>query len=290
MADQINYRRHGLVDTSSITLAAADFGIVDAAEGAEGAEGADAPSSARRELARSLPSLAGATTWLNSPPLASEELRGKVVAVDFCTYTCINWLRTLPYVRAWARKYQDAGLVVVGVHTPEFPFEHELQNVRRALKAMHVAYPVAIDNAYALWEAFDNHYWPALYLVDAQGRLRHQQFGEGEYEEAERILQQLLEEGGGGGFAHELVTRAARGPEVTADWAHLASGETYLGAERAQRFAPPGGAGGRMDGRARVRGAHRRPWAHRLPLSRPRSAPGHGTRRARTDGTLSRVP
>ena len=132
-----------------------------------------------------LPSLDGATAWLNSPPLTPAGLRGKVVLVDFWTYTCINWLRTLPYVRAWAEKYKDQGLVVIGVHTPEFAFEHDIDNVRRAAKDMRVDYPIAIDNDYAIWRAFDNHYWPALYFIDAQGRIRHHQFGEGDYEQSE---------------------------------------------------------------------------------------------------------
>src|SRR5262249_19055124 len=155
----------------------------------------------------------GATTWLNSPPLKSEELRGKVVAVDFWTYTCINWLRTLPYIRAWAERYRDHGLVMIGVHTPEFPFEHVIENVRRAVQEMRVEYPVAVDNEYAVWSAFNNHYWPALYLIDAEGRIRHHQFGEGDYEESERIIQLLLTEAGKGGFSPELVTPDATGLE-----------------------------------------------------------------------------
>ncbi len=147
-----------------------------------------------------LPSLAGATTWLNSPPLTPADLRGKVVLLDVWTYTCINWLRTLPYVRAWADKYKDHGLVVIGVHSPEFPFEHDVANVRRAAAEMRVAYPVAIDNDFAIWNALNNQYWPALYVVDAQGRIRHHQFGEGGYEQSERIIQQLLLEAGNSGF------------------------------------------------------------------------------------------
>ncbi len=138
----------------------------------------------------------GATGWLNSPPLTPSSLRGKVVLIDFWTYTCINWLRTLPYVRAWAEKYKDQGLVVIGVHTPEFAFEKNVDNVRRAAKDMRVGYPIALDSDYAIWRAFDNEYWPALYFVDAQGHIRHHQFGEGEYEQAERVIQQLLAEAG----------------------------------------------------------------------------------------------
>ena len=136
--------------------------------------------------------------WLNSPPLTASALRGKVVLIDFWTYTCINWLRTLPYVRAWAEKYRDQGLVVIGVHAPEFAFEKNLDNVRRAVKDMRVDYPVAVDNDHVIWRAFSNQYWPALYFVDAQGRVRHHHFGEGSYEQSEMIIQQLLAEAGAG--------------------------------------------------------------------------------------------
>jgi thiol-disulfide isomerase/thioredoxin len=189
-----------------------------------------------------LPSLAGATEWLNSPPLTAAGLRGKVVLVDFWTYTCINWLRTLPYVRAWAEKYKDYGLVLIGVHTPEFDFEHDLDNVRRAVKGLRVDYPVAIDNDYAVWTAFDNHYWPALYFVDAQGQIRHHQFGEGQYEQSEMIIQQLLNEAGISGIGPDLVSVDARGVEAAADWDSLRSPENYLGYERTENFASPDGA------------------------------------------------
>jgi thiol-disulfide isomerase/thioredoxin len=233
MSDEINYRRHGLVGASPITYATADFGLLDDVGASFGDEGGNEGY---------FPSLDGATAWLNSPTLTSEELRGKVVAVDFWTYTCINWLRTLPYLRAWAERYRAHGLVVIGVHTPEFPFEHDLENVRRAVQAMRVEYPVAVDNEYAVWDAFNNHYWPALYLVDAQGRLRHQQFGEGDYAEAERVLQRLLVEAGDEHIDQDLVTVDAHGPEVAADWEDLASGENYVGYERADNFASAGGA------------------------------------------------
>ena len=189
-----------------------------------------------------LPSFRGATAWLNSAPLSQADLRGKVVLVDFWTYTCINWLRTLPYIRAWAEKYKEHGLVVIGVHTPEFPFEHDLENVRGAVQDMRVDYPVAIDNDYAVWDAFDNHYWPALYIADAQGRIRFHQFGEGAYEQSEMVIQHLLAEAGVGDIAHELVSVDARGPEVAADWRDLRSPENYLGDERTENFASPGGA------------------------------------------------
>jgi thiol-disulfide isomerase/thioredoxin len=189
-----------------------------------------------------LPSLGSATAWLNSPPLTASSLRGKVVVIDFWTYTCINWLRSLPYVRAWAEKYQDHGVVVIGVHTPEFAFEHDIENVRRAAQDMRVSYPIAIDNDYAIWRAFTNHYWPALYIVDAQGHLRYHHFGEGEYEQSELILQHVLAEAGIGGIAHELVTVDASGAEAAADWGSLRSAETYVGYERTENFASPGGA------------------------------------------------
>jgi thiol-disulfide isomerase/thioredoxin len=184
----------------------------------------------------------GATGWLNSAPLSPAGLRGQVVLVDFWTYTCINWLRTLGYVRAWAEKYEDQGLVVVGVHTPEFPFERDVDNVREAAKAMRVEYPIALDSAYGVWEAFGNHYWPAVYIADADGRIRHHQFGEGGYEECERIVQQLLREAGGDGISDDLVPAPTEGFELQADWANLETPESYLGYEQAQSFASPGGA------------------------------------------------
>jgi len=190
-----------------------------------------------------LASLDGATGWLNSQPLATAGLRGKVVLIDFWTYTCINWLRTLSYVRAWAEKYEDQGLVVVGVHTPEFPFERDVDNVRQAAQDMRVEYPIALDSDYAIWRAFNNRYWPAVYIADAQGRIRHHKFGEGGYREAETVIQLLLREAGRGDVGDGLVSVDAEGLEVQADWANLESSETYLGYEQAQNFASPGGAG-----------------------------------------------
>jgi len=188
-----------------------------------------------------LPSIEGATAWLNSQPLTAVGLRGKVVLVQFWTYTCINWLRTLPYVRAWAEKYKDQGLVVIGAHSPEFAFEKQLENVRRAAREMGIDYPIAIDNDYGVWRAFDNHYWPALYFVDAQGRIRHHQFGEGEYDQSERIIQQLLGEAGIAAISHELVSIEGGGAEAAADWGSLKSPENYLGYERTDNFDSPGG-------------------------------------------------
>jgi thiol-disulfide isomerase/thioredoxin len=188
-----------------------------------------------------LQSLASANEWLNSRPLTASGLQGRAVLVQFWTYTCINWLRTLPYVRAWAEKYKEQGLVVIGVHTPEFSFEKYLDNVRRAAKDMKVTYPIAIDNDYAIWRAFKNNYWPALYFVDARGRTRHHQYGEGEYEQSERIIQQLLTETGRGGIGRDLAVVQAQGAEVAADWASLKSQENYVGYDRTENFVSPGG-------------------------------------------------
>jgi thiol-disulfide isomerase/thioredoxin len=196
-----------------------------------------------------LPSVERATEWLNSPPLTAEALRGKVVLVDFWTYTCINWLRTLPYVRAWAEKYRDQGLVVIGVHTPEFSFEKTLNNVRWAAKEMRVDYPIAVDSDYVIWRAFDNQYWPALYFIDAQGRARHHHFGEGAYEQSEMIIQALLAEAGASGISPEPVSVKGRGLEAPADWGNLRSQENYVGYGRTQNFASPGGA---MSDRPRI--------------------------------------
>jgi hypothetical protein len=174
-------------------------------------------------------SLDSAAQWLNSEPLTAEGLRGKVVLVQFWTYTCINWIRTLPYVRAWWERYRPDGLVVVGVHAPEFPFERNLDNVREAAGDMRVEYPIVIDNDYAIWSAFSNRYWPALYFVDAEGAIRHHHFGEGEYESSERVLQQLLTEAGAEDVGSEVVTVVGDGVEAAADWSAIRSPETYLG-------------------------------------------------------------
>jgi thiol-disulfide isomerase/thioredoxin len=200
------------------------------------------PAAVQLPVEGELPSLGRATGWLNSQPLTAAGLRGKVVLVDFWTYSCINWLRTLPYVRAWADKYKQQGLVVIGVHSPEFAFEKNVANVRRAAQDMRVDYPIAIDSDHALWRAFKNEYWPALYFVDAQGQIRHHQFGEGDYEQSERIIQQLLAEAGNGGGGHDLVSVDARGAEAAADWGSLKSPENYVGYERTENFASPGGA------------------------------------------------
>jgi thiol-disulfide isomerase/thioredoxin len=180
-----------------------------------------------------MPALDGATGWLNSQPLGPAELRGHVVVVDFWTLTCINWLRTEPYVRAWSRAYQDDGLIVIGAHTPEFSFEHDTELVREAIREREIDYPVAQDNDYAVWSAFDNHYWPALYFVDREGVIRDHHFGEGRYEHSERVIQRLL------GIDRELVAVEGVGVEAEADWEHLRSPETYLGFSRGERPASP---------------------------------------------------
>jgi thiol-disulfide isomerase/thioredoxin len=187
-----------------------------------------------------LPGFDGATGWLNSPSLATADLQGKVVLADFWTYTCINWLRTLAYVRAWAERYADQGLVVVGVHTPEFPFERDVDNVRRAAAEMRVEYPIALDSDYAVWQAFANRYWPAVYIADAEGRIRHHHFGEGGYAECEMVVQRLLREAGREDVAADVVSVAPEGLEAQADWAELRSPETYLGYEQGRSFASPG--------------------------------------------------
>jgi thiol-disulfide isomerase/thioredoxin len=197
------------------------------------------PRTAALPVEGHLPGFDGAAGWLNSSPLTPEQLRGRVVLVDFWTYTCINWLRTLPFVRAWAAKYRELGLVVIGVHTPEFPFEREVENVREAAEAMRVEYPVALDSDYELWSAFANRYWPAVYLADAEGRIRYHHFGEGEYDEGEWMIQHLLREAAGEGIDGELVSVAPEGFEAQADWTNLRSPETYLGYAQGQNLDSP---------------------------------------------------
>src|SRR5215208_8213632 len=182
-----------------------------------------------------MPSLGGATEWLNSEPLGPAELRGQVVVVNFWTLTCINWLRQEPYVRAWSRAYRDDGLVVIGIHTPEFSFEYDVDLVRHATKERAIDYPVAVDNDYEIWSAFANHYWPALYFVDADGIIRDHHFGEGSYERSERVIQRML------GIERELVTVEGLGVEAEADWDNLRTPETYLGYARSEQFASPDG-------------------------------------------------
>ena len=198
-------------------------------------------TSARLPVESRLPSFDAATGWLNSSPLTAADLRGKIVLVNFWTYTCINWLRQLPYLRAWAGKYADHQLTVIGVHTPEFSFEHDLANVRQAVQEMGITYPVAIDNDYEVWRAFANHYWPALYFADAEGRIRHHHFGEGEYNQSEMVIHQLLAEAGTTDHEHEIEPVDTVGVEAPADWASLRSAENYTGYARTEGFASPGG-------------------------------------------------
>jgi thiol-disulfide isomerase/thioredoxin len=187
------------------------------------------------------PTLNGATKWLNTQPLNLAGLRGKVVLIDFWTLTCINWRRTLPYIREWEAKYRDQGLVVIGVHTPEFFFEYEPANVSKALKEMNIVYPVAMDNEYKIWRSFSNNYWPALYLIDAKGKIRYQKFGEGDYDEAELQIQELLSEATGKKISNDLATPSLVGVEAAPDWENLQSPENFLGYDRTQGFASPGG-------------------------------------------------
>jgi cytochrome c biogenesis protein CcdA/thiol-disulfide isomerase/thioredoxin len=184
-----------------------------------------------------MPDLNGAVAWLNSPPLTRDGLRGKVVLIDFWTYSCINCLRTLPYTEGWAAKYKDAGLVVIGVHTPEFAFEKERANVEKAVRDLKISYPVAIDSDYAIWRAFNNEYWPAHYLVDGKGRIRYHHFGEGEYDESERVIQELLKENGAQSLASGTINVSANGVEAAPDHADVRSPETYVGYHRAEHFA-----------------------------------------------------
>lgn len=236
MSESIDHnrnRRHFL-GTAAMTIAAAQLGMLGCAR-------AQSAQTARLPFEADLPSLSGATTWLNSPPLTSFDLRGSVVLINFWTYTCVNWRRTLPYTRAWADKYKDHGLVVIGVHTPEFSFEHNIANIRWAIKDMEIDYPVAVDSDYAIWRAFNNQYWPAFYFSDAKGRIRHHQFGEGDYQQSERVIQELLAEAGFRGVSHDLVSVDPRGAEVAADLDNLRSSENYVGYEQTANFVSPPG-------------------------------------------------
>ena len=249
-----------------------------------------------------LPGFDGATGWLNSPPLTDADVQGKVVLVDFWTYTCINWLRTLAYVRAWAERYADQGLVVVGVHTPEFPFERDVDNVRRAAKDMRVDYPIALDSDYAIWQAFANHYWPAVYIADAEGRIRHHHFGEGGYAECEMVIQRLLREAGRDGIPDDVVVRRARRgsrPRPTGrTWSRprATSATSRAGASphrsaprstslaRTRRRTRSGSTSGRSPASGRSNGVPACSTARRtdrVPLPRPRRPPRHGPAHAR---------
>jgi thiol-disulfide isomerase/thioredoxin len=200
------------------------------------------PATARLPIEGNLPPLSGAIEWLNSQPQTADHLRGNVVLVEFWTYTCINWRRTLPYVSAWAEKYKGHGLVVIGVHTPEFTFEKDLYNVHRAMAEIGIRYPVAVDSDYVIWRAFRNEYWPAIYIVDTQGRVRYHHFGEGNYDQSETVIQQLLAESGRTSLPHDLVSIVPQGAEAAAEWTSLKSPETYVGYERSESFVSPTGA------------------------------------------------
>ncbi len=236
MSAEINRDRRRLLGTAAMSIAGAKLGMIGSAVHHLTREGV------HPALEGELDSLRSATGWLNTQPLTAAGLSGKVVLIDIWTYTCINWLRTLPYVRAWAAKYKDQGLVVIGVHSPEFSFEKNADNVRQAATETRVDYPIAIDNEFLIWRAFKNQYWPALYLVDARGNVRHHQFGEGEYEQTEGVIQRLLSDAGIAGIAHDLVSVDGSGAEAAADWQSLRSPENYLGYARTANFASPGGA------------------------------------------------
>ncbi len=235
--DRIDRGRRRVIGGALVTLAA-PWALTGAAARAQ--DGRLAPP-VRLRVQGSLPSLAGATGWLNSPPLHAEGLRGKVVLLDIWTYTCINWIRTLPYVRAWAQKYRELGLVVIGVHSPEFEFEKNVDNIRQAAQLMNVRHPIAIDSDFAIWRALNNQAWPALYFVDVQGRIRHQHIGEGQYGQSESVIQYLLAESGSNGIEQAaLVAPDGVGVEAAPDWKNLRSPETYTGYQRTANFASAG--------------------------------------------------
>lgn len=227
MTDSINTERRRLLGAGAVALAGARLGLYNPL----------APATAG---AGPLAALRAASAWINSAPLSEAQLQGKVVLIDVCTYTCINWLRTLPYVRAWAAKYKSDGFVVIGVHAPEFLFEHNQSNVRRAMKDMRVEHPIAMDNEFSIWRAFGNVYWPSRYLIDARGRIRHRHHGEGEYEDSERAIQNVLAESGASGVSRDLVSVEGKGFEAPADWDNLQTPETYVGYERTRLFASLG--------------------------------------------------
>uniref|UniRef100_UPI0028D359B0 thioredoxin family protein n=1 Tax=uncultured Stenotrophomonas sp. TaxID=165438 RepID=UPI0028D359B0 len=241
-----------LTRLSTVSTARLEQGLLDTLPGPAPAAGpammmrTDAAAGTELPVEGTLPSLAGATGWLNSPPLSVEGLRGKVVLVDFWTYSCINCLRALPYVREWEQRYRDQGLVVIGVHAPEFAFERNLRNVMGAVEDLKITYPVAIDNDFAIWRGFNNRYWPAHYFIDGQGRIRAHHFGEGNYAQSEQIIRQLLRENGATlPDEPQAMAMAAANPrdgvERQADMRNLKSPETYLGHARAENFASPGG-------------------------------------------------
>ncbi|MFZ6655450.1 cytochrome c biogenesis protein DipZ [Undibacterium sp. TJN19] len=232
--------QQGAMTASNAMMASNTMAPSNAMMSAHGATATVAAGTLAQE--GTLPPLDGATQWLNSKPLTAQDLKGKVVLIDFWTYSCINCLRSLPYVQAWAKKYHDQGLVVIGVHAPEFAFERDTANVSKAVRDLGIGYPVAIDNNYAIWRAFGNQYWPAHYFIDANGRIRHHHFGEGEYIQSEQVIQQLLEEAGHKDVANDVVMdTGAAGAQMAADDSQVKSSETYLGYSRAQNFVSASG-------------------------------------------------
>jgi len=229
MSEEINHGRRRFMGAAAMAFAATSLPMFG--------------SSLRLPVEGDLPDFHGATAWLNSDPLTRKDLRGRAVLIDICTYSCINWRRSLPYVRAWHERYKEHGLVVIGVHSPEFAFEHDVTNIKQGLAGMKVSYPITVDNDYAIWNALNNRFWPALYLADARGRIRYHKFGEGDYEQSETVLQQLLNDAGAHDLGAGLTTVNPMGPEVAADWANLRSEENYLGYERTQNFTSPRGMG-----------------------------------------------
>jgi thiol-disulfide isomerase/thioredoxin len=236
MSGELTLDRRRFLGTTMTAIAAARLGMFGSVAGQVGCAALGSTNEG------SLPPFDGATTWLNTSPLSPTALRGRVVLVQFWTFTCINWLRTEPYIRAWARRYEGDGLTVIGVHSPEFDFEKEHGNVQRAVKAMDIAYPVAVDSNHAIWRAFNNAYWPALYLADAAGTVRYHHFGEGKYDESERMVQRLLAEADKTRVGDGLTPVDGRGIEADADWGNLRSAENYVGYDRTENFASPGGA------------------------------------------------
>jgi thiol-disulfide isomerase/thioredoxin len=234
MSGKIDHRRRTLFRVAGMTIAATQLGLFSSAI-------AKSSKSPLRSPIDALPALDNATAWFNSKPLSVAGLRGKVVLINFWTYSCINWLRTLPYIRAWANTYKNQGLVVIGVHSPEFAFEKELGNVRHATQAMRLDYPIAVDSEHSLWRTFRNEYWPALYLADSAGRIRYYGVGEGEYAQTEKEIQKLLSEAGLLRSGQEPVSVDAHGVEAPADWLNLKSPENYVGYERTENFASTGG-------------------------------------------------
>ena len=234
MAVEISLDRRHFLANAVMAVGGAWLGIA-------GCLNAESPVAIRLSSEGEFPPLSNATGWLNSQPVTARSLRGSVVLVNFWTFSCINSIRVLPYLRAWAAKYKNQGLVVVGVQAPEFEFEKSVDNVRWAVKDRMINYPIAIDNDLSIWRAFDNKYWPALYFVDARGHVRHHQFGEGEYEQSERVIQQLLADAGAQGIGHESAKVEGVGIEAAPDWADLKSPESYIGYDQAANFASPGG-------------------------------------------------